>query len=151
MNMTDSSTHIAAQQPFLPLLKMLSAAYQAFSLYDQRHLRTLGLTASQADVLFTLGNRPPMSFKDIGANTLITKGTLTGVVDRLEQRGLVQRQFSPKDRRSIRVTLTDTGAALFENTFPKHIAHLKQRLNRLDATQIEAITLSLRQLKELFE
>ena len=149
--MPESSTSIDAQQPFLPLLKMLSAAHQAFSFYDQRHLRTLGLTASQADVLFALGNQPPMSFKDIGANTLITKGTLTGVVDRLEERGLVQRQFSSKDRRSIRVALTEAGVVLFEDTFPKYIAHLKKRLDRLDAAQIEAITLSLRQLKEVFE
>ena len=149
--MTESSTSIAAQQPFLPLLQIFSAAYQAFSFYDQRHLRTLGLTASQAEVLFTLGNQPPMSCKEIGINTLITKGTLTGVVDRLEERGLVRRQFSSEDRRSIRVTLTETGSALFEDAFPKHIAHLKQRFDRLDRKQIEAITLSLRQLKAAFE
>ncbi len=149
--MTESSTSIAAQQPFLPLLQIFSAAYQAFSFYDQRHLRTLGLTASQAEVLFTLGNQPPMSCKEIGINTLITKGTLTGVVDRLEERGLVRRQLSSEDRRSIRVTLTETGSALFEDAFPKHIAHLKQRFDRLDTKQIEAITLSLRQIKAAFE
>ena len=130
---------------------MLSAAYQSFSFYDQRHLRTLDLTVSQADVLFTLGNQLPMSFKEIGTNTLITKGTLTGVVARLEKRGLVQRQFSSKDRRSIHVALTEAGTTLFEDAFPKHIAHLKQRFDCLDTAQIEAITLSLRQLKEVFE
>jgi DNA-binding MarR family transcriptional regulator len=149
--MIESSTRIAAQQPFLPLLQMLNAAYQAFSFYDQRHLRTLGLTASQADVLFTLGNQAPMSFKDIGTKTLITKGTLTGVVDRLEERGLVRRQFSSEDRRSIRVALTEAGSALFEAAHPKHIAHLEQRFKRLETAEIEAITLSLRQLKEVFQ
>ena len=149
--MTELTTRDAAQQPFLPLLQMLSAAYQAFSFYDQRHLRSLGLTAPQADVLFTLGNQPPMTFKEIGTSTLITKGTLTGVVDRLEQGGLVQRQFSSEDRRSIRVALTEAGTALFEKVFPVHIAHLKQRFDRLDATQVEAITQSLKQLKEIFE
>ena len=149
--MTELTTRDAAQQPFLPLLQMLSAAYQAFSFYDQRHLRTLGLTAPQADVLFTLGNQPPMTFKEIGASTLITKGTLTGVVDRLEKSGLVQRQFSSEDRRSIRVALTAAGSALFEQAFPAHITHLKQRFDHLDAAQMKIITQSLKQLKEVFE
>ncbi len=149
--MSKLTSNDAARQPFLPLLQMLSAAYQTFSFYDQRHLRTLGLTTSQADVLFTLGNQRPMTFKEIGANTLITKGTLTGVVDRLEKNGLVQRLSSSEDRRSIRVALTAAGTTLFELAFPAHIAHLKQRFDRLDPIQIATITQSLKLLKEVFD
>ena len=83
----------AATQAFLPLMQELSEAYQAFSLYDAEGLRKSGsdLTPSQARVVFTLGDTDGMTCKDIGDITLITKGTLTGVVDRLEEKGLVER------------------------------------------------------------
>ena len=48
-------------------------------------------TVAQANVIFTLGNTDGMTCKDIGDWTHITKGTLTGVIDRLELKGLVER------------------------------------------------------------
>ena len=44
-----------------------------------------GLTVSQADVIFTLGNTAGMTCGEIGERTLITKGTLTGVIDRVSE------------------------------------------------------------------
>jgi MarR family 2-MHQ and catechol resistance regulon transcriptional repressor len=49
------------------------------------------LTPSQFDIIATLGNTPGMTLQGIGEKTLITKGTLTGVVDRLQEKGLVDR------------------------------------------------------------
>ena len=86
----------ASSQTFIPLVEELAAAYQAFSLYDAEGLRKSGsgLTPSQARVIFTLGGTDGMTCKDIGDATLITKGTLTGVVDRLERSGLVERSLT---------------------------------------------------------
>jgi DNA-binding MarR family transcriptional regulator len=67
-----------------------------------------------------------MSFKELGEKTLITKGTLTGVVDRLEAKGLVMRKVSQEDRRSMIVQLTEKGEAEFQGAFASHIEHCKQ-------------------------
>ena len=75
----------ASKQPFVAVVRELARAYQAFQAFDAENLRQYDITVPQADVIFTLGNTAGMVFKDIGKHTLTTKGTLTGIVDRLEQ------------------------------------------------------------------
>jgi DNA-binding MarR family transcriptional regulator len=67
-----------------------------------------------------------MTFKKLGEETLITKGTLTGVITRLEDKGLVQRVASETDGRSQIVRLTAEGEVLYERTFPEHLVFLYQ-------------------------
>ena len=67
---------------FLPLLRELSDTFQAFEIYSASHIRAIGLTPPQFDIIATLGNTQGMSPKELGEKTLITKGTLTGVMDR---------------------------------------------------------------------
>lgn len=114
------------QKSFIPVLRELARTYQAFEVCSASHIRALGLTPSQFDIVATLGNANGMSFKELGEKTLITKGTLTGVVDRLEGKGLVQRVASPSDGRSQIVQLTRKGGALFARIFPAHLDHVGQ-------------------------
>jgi hypothetical protein len=51
--------------------------YQAFEAYSATHIRTLGLTPPQFDIVATLGNTSGMTATELGEKTLITKGTLT--------------------------------------------------------------------------
>ena len=139
-----------ANQAFMPLMRELVRAYQAFADYDALGHRGTGLTTGQADVIFTLGNTPGMTFKEIGERTLITKGTLTGVIDRLEAKGLVERVAHPEDRRCTRVQLTKAGQRCFEERFPAHVAHLQARFDRLSARERDAALVSLRKLRALF-
>ncbi|MEO8384463.1 MAG: MarR family transcriptional regulator [Betaproteobacteria bacterium] len=82
------------------------------------------MTPAQFDIIATLGNTNGMSCKELGEKTLITKGTMTGVLDRLERKGLLSRHDSPEDGRSWITKLTAEGQALFEDVFPKHLTHL---------------------------
>ena len=116
----------AGRPPFLPLIRLLAEAYQAFEQLSTRHVRELGLTPSQFDVIVTLGNTDGMSCKTLGARTLITKGTLTGILDRLVDKGLLQRESSASDKRSVFVSLTPAGAALFARIFPQHLDYMSQ-------------------------
>jgi DNA-binding MarR family transcriptional regulator len=140
----------AARQPFMPVMRELVRAYQAFESYDAEHIRKYGITAPQADVIFTLGNTEGMVFKEIGERTLITKGTLTGVIDRLENKGLVKRTACPKDRRRMYVVLTSKGEKVFKNVFPRHIAYLKQRFDRLSQAEMKQAEVMLKKIRNLF-
>lgn len=141
----------AAQQDFIPVLRELVRAYQAFASFDASGYRDSGLTVSQADVIFTLGNTPGLSFKEIGELTLITKGTLTGVIDRLEQKTLVKRITQADDRRCTRVVLTAKGNKLFEVEFPRQIAYLKQRFARMNLQDLKQLQALLQKLRMAFE
>lgn len=137
-------------KPFSPVLYELVRAYQAFETYSAAHVRTLGLTSSQFDIIATLGNTDGLSFKDLGEKSLITKGTLTGVIDRLEAKGLVKRIASPSDGRSQIVQLTQAGVALFATVFPTHLNHLDQVFTDFTQQDLERAAAVLLHLKEAF-
>jgi len=102
--------------PFLPTLRELALAYQAFERYSAPDLSAMGLTTTQFDVIATLGNQPPMTCKALGERTLVTKGTLTGVLERLESKGILERKTNPEDARSQMIGLTKEGQTLFEDS-----------------------------------
>jgi DNA-binding MarR family transcriptional regulator len=130
-----------ARERYLRTLRALAQCYHAFSRHSAGHVRSLGYTPAQFDIIATLGRTPGMTFKQLGEQTLITKGTLTGVVDRLEARGIVRRVGSRSDARSTIVVLTRKGEAEFERVFHEHIAYLERaftvlgrgEMDRLDA------------------
>ena len=70
------------------------------------------LARCQFDVIATLGDTEGRTCVQLSAATLVTRGTLTGVPDRLEAKGLIQRSTLRGDRRCITVRLTDKGNAL---------------------------------------
>jgi MarR family transcriptional regulator, 2-MHQ and catechol-resistance regulon repressor len=149
--MPEKSTIQAAKESFLPAMRELVRAYQAFSSYSEAHVRQFDLTPAQFDVIATLGNTNGLSMGEIGEKTLITKGTLTGVIDRLIQKQLVVREVPEDNRRSVIVQLTPQGQQIFEQSFPSHIAHLKERFDRLQPTEVETLTDLLVQIKQAFQ
>src|SRR3989442_13232429 len=111
--------------PFMNVLRPLVETYFAFMDKGVSHIRSLGLTPSQFDVIATLGETEGMTCKELSEKTLVTKGTLTGVLDRLEKKGLIERVPSREDRRGTLIPLTPKGAARFREVVPAPIHHLK--------------------------
>ncbi|NNM63668.1 MAG: MarR family transcriptional regulator [Burkholderiales bacterium] len=140
-----------APPSFLPLLRELVRTYQAFERHSAAHVLSLGLTPAQFDVIATLGNTAGMNPKQLGLKTLITKGTLTGVVDRLLAKGLVQRLPDPSDGRGQIVRLSRAGQRVFERVFPAHGAHLHRVFGRLSAQDAAQAERSLRIVRAAFE
>ena len=133
---------------FLPLLRELASTYQAFEMYSSSHVRSLGLTPAQFDIIATLGNTDGMSPKELGEKTLITKGTLTGVVDRLAAKKLVRRSASPSDGRCQVIQLTAQGEKLFTRIFPAHVGHMEKAFAGYSARELTGLIAGLRRLRE---
>lgn len=140
----------SASEAFVPTMRELVRAYQAFSTYSETHVRQFNLTPAQFDVIATLGNTNGMTMGEVGEKTLITKGTLTGVIDRLIQKQLVVRETPSEDRRSVIVQLTYEGQQFFEQVFPAHIAHLKKQFEQLEPSELELLKVLLCRLKQAF-
>ena len=140
----------SANESFLQVVRELARAYQAFSAYSEAHVRQFDLTPAQFDVIATLGNTNGLCMGELGEKTLITKGTLTGVIDRLIHKQLVCRETLPENRRSVIVQLTPEGQEVFDRVFPAHIAHLKTRFDKLDASELELLTVLLGRLRQAF-
>lgn len=136
---------------FLPLIRELARCYQAFEHISIRHVRTMGLTSCQFDIVATLGNTEGMNFRELGEKTLITKGTLTGVVDRLEEKGLVVRAPDNRDGRSQLVRLTNSGETLFAEIFPAHMAFMAGVFSNVPETDVLEMRQALAHLRQIFQ
>jgi DNA-binding MarR family transcriptional regulator len=109
------------------------------------------LTGPQFDVVVTPGNSPDLTLTELGEKTLITRGTLTGVVDRLEAKGIVKRSPSTRDRRSQIVRLTPAGTRLFRKVSPAMLAHLGDAFADFRARDHARIVSALHDLRGVFE
>jgi DNA-binding MarR family transcriptional regulator len=150
--MAEITAKNAAAQDFVPLVRELLSAFSAFASYDAdgHRLSGSGLTVPQANVIFALGNTDGLTCKDIGDLTHITKGTLTGVIDRLEAKGLVERWAVEGDGRKTIVALTRAGERIFNREFPRQIAYLKERFDALSDRDLKQAIASLQKIGGLF-
>lgn len=144
------SDPVSTPADFLPTLQALVRCYQAFESFSAPDIRGLGLTPPQFDIVATLGNTPGMTATELGDRTLITKGTLTGIVDRLVARGWVERIAHGSDRRCQIVRLTPSGDALFREVFPAHMRHLAAGFAGTDAAEHARWQRALRALEQVF-
>lgn len=135
----------------MPTLRQLIRCTQAFERFSGTHVKSMGLTESQFDVVATLGNTEGMTCKELGERTLITKGTLTGVLDRMEARTLITRQADATDARRTRIALTRTGNAMFAEVFPAHLKHLQRAFGRLSEGELKHLRDGLTTLRLAFE
>lgn len=101
------------------------------------------------DVLATLRRTGPPFELSPGAlveQTMVTTGAMTNRVDRLIERGFVERSHSDIDRRRIDVRLTDAGREIVDTVAPRHYALESRLLESLTARQQETLAAALRSM-----
>lgn len=111
--------------------------------------RTAGIDLAEGDVLFTLrraGAPFRLSPSAISASLLVSSGTLTNRLDRLERKGLVRRVPHPTDRRSTEVELTDATVKLLDQAIFAHVENERQMLSSLNDREQETLDKLLRKL-----
>jgi len=139
---------MTSESTFPTVLRQLMRVHQAFLSYAAQHVHPLDLTLPQYDVIITLGNTTGMQPKKLGEETLITKGTLTGVVSRLEDKGLVERLASKKDGRSQIIRLTEAGRAIYNRTFPEHLNHINRLFDNYTPEEVAELEADMARLHQ---
>ena len=134
----------------LATIRQLALCYQAFDRFSTKQLQGSGLSHRQFDIIATLGNTQGMSPKELGERTLITKGTLTGVINRLEDKNLVQRIPSPLDGRSQIIQLTPAGEAQFDEIFPLLLTAMRKVFANFKASDYQRVQNALQDLHAVF-
>lgn len=116
------------------------------SKYLQKHFE---VTTSQLLCLRTLSKENGLSAGEIGRRIFIKPGTITGIIDRLEAKGLVQRTRVSRDRRVINIEITGAGRDLVRAAPVPVQSQLAFNLKKIPLEKVEEITKGLERLLQL--
>ncbi|NHC21427.1 MarR family transcriptional regulator [Bacillus sp. MM2020_4] len=106
------------------------------------------LSITEFSVLEVLYFKGKQTIQQIGHRILISSGSMTYVIDRLEQKGLLTRSACPDDRRAIHVTLTDDGNDLMEHIMPIHQEWVDHMFSSLTSMESELFVELLKKVND---
>ena len=109
------------------------------SLRPAREWLEIDLTMPQMKVLFILDWEEAASMSKLAASLGVTLSTMTGIVDRLVEHGLLQRQENPQDRRLVLCRLTAAGAATVERLHQAGRDRLASVLSELSLSDLRTV------------
>jgi MarR family transcriptional regulator, 2-MHQ and catechol-resistance regulon repressor len=99
---------------------VLWKTFKSLHVHADRSIADLGLCLSDFGVMEALLHKGPLPIKALGEKVLLTSGSITTAIDRLEERGWVERGNDPLDRRSRIVRLTGEGRKTIDALFANH-------------------------------
>jgi len=143
---------IEHEDPILRTFILFAQTAGAVKKYADALLYRVGLSSIKLTVLRVLAsNGGTMTPSEIAHWTLKERHNITTLVDRMKKQGLVKVRRSRRDRRSVNITLTDTGRRLLEDHTPLSIGiadHIMESISEDDAALLEKLLEVLRQNAE---
>jgi MarR family 2-MHQ and catechol resistance regulon transcriptional repressor len=130
----------------LKLFTVLSRAHSALHGRAAEDVSRHDLTATEFSVLEALYQKGPLLHGEIADKILVSSGGVTYLVDRLAERGLLERRDCPGDRRARYVALTASGVQLMDRIFPEHARAIAKGMATLSPEQQRTLTGLLRAL-----
>ena len=132
-------------------LKSIIAISRAAQILHRNAAKTFkdgGLTLAQFSVLEALYHKGDMRICELIEKTLSTGGNMTVVIDNLVKLGMVHKLVDPQDRRASKIRLSDTGSALIEEIFPKHLSETETIFQPLSHQEKETLISLLKKLTQ---
>ncbi len=100
-------------------------------------LQNLGISVAQHEVLIAIGRAQSLTQQQLAEQLLVVKSNVTGLVQRLEQQGFVQRTTNKEDARSKHLTLTAKGKRMAEKTFALQSELVNSMMGTMTDQQLE--------------
>ena len=132
--MPDTQTS-SSSRVWFRMLRLHQALYNEVA----SRLRVIGLSVPQFDVLSTLTEREGMSQRELAERLYVTKGNVSGLIDRLVEAGLVERHSIPEDRRSHALHLTAEGKRLAALGMTAQERFIGETLGKVPRAEVETL------------
>ena len=130
----------------LKLWVVMTRALRSVEDHLRRQVEAQGLSLTEFAVLEVLLHKGPLPIGEIGDRILLTSGSMTYVLDKLQKRALIRRRPCDADRRVLYAELTPEGRRLIEAVFPEHAALIADVLAGLSVEEQRTATDLLRRL-----
>ncbi|WP_442599287.1 MarR family winged helix-turn-helix transcriptional regulator [Neobacillus sp. D3-1R] len=130
----------------LKLFIVLSRAYKAINEQVNKLIQSKGLNPTEFAVLELLYHKGDQPLQQIGGKILLASGSITYVVDKLEEKGLLTRVACPKDRRVTYAQITEEGKKFIGDMFPDHEQRIHDLMSSLTADEKETAIELLKKL-----
>ena len=125
---------------------VLWKAAKAVEKVDRASITQTGLGLSDFTIMEALLHKGPLPINKIGQKVLLTSGSMTAAVDRLEGKGLVKRIQDPSDGRCFYVHLTEKGRQTIQTAFAKHAKNLEKIASVLSDSECNELILLLKKI-----
>jgi MarR family 2-MHQ and catechol resistance regulon transcriptional repressor len=135
-----------SEPPGVHVWLVLAKAAKVLAAHAGRSIEGLGICPSDFGALEVLLHKGPQPVNTLGRKLLLTSGSITTAIDRLERRGLVTRRDDPEDRRARVVHLTPAGRRMIQKAFRAHEADMERAVAGLDAGERAALIELLKKL-----
>jgi MarR family transcriptional regulator, organic hydroperoxide resistance regulator len=112
-------------------------------------LREIGVSIPQCDVLTTLTEKEGVSQQELAKRLYVTKGNISGLIDRLAEAGLVERRSAAVDRRQHAIYLTEAGRQMAERAIAVQHRWIASTLGKMTDADLEALETQLVALRDL--
>ena len=136
----------AATATALKLFIVLARAQRAISERIDASLSSHGLTQTEFAIIEALYHKGPLLLGEVQRKILVSSGGITFLVDKLAERGLVERQLCKSDRRARYAALTRKGEALMAEIFPAHAEFIRDVISSLSRAEQKQATALLKKL-----
>lgn len=133
------------------LIYQIRRLMQAGSLYSKELNKKYQVSAAQLNCLLALHESGPLLPSQIAKHMLVKSSTVTGIIDRLEQKSLVKRTRNSPDRRKIFIQLTEAGRTLAQNAPPPIQQKIMDGLGKIPESEIEKIVRGLQTLTQMLD
>lgn len=133
------------------VMQNLRRIVKALQEYSSSVEKQFGLTGPQLWALWELNRRGPMSLKALAERMHLDPSTVTGVVDRLQRKGLVSREADPADRRRVVLDLTPEGVTTVKSAPHPAQGQLVHALSAMDSGQVAQLNRTLQLLASVME
>lgn len=130
----------------LKLFVVLTRALNSIQNRVKDNIKDLGLNPTEFAVLELVYNKGEQPIQKIGQKILIASSSTTYVIDKLEDKGFIERQPCPKDRRITYAAITEAGKELMDEVFPKHEIAIQEIFSALSMNEKEQLIEKLKKL-----
>lgn len=133
------------------MFKAMRRIAHAIDLRSHEIARSVGLTIPQIVVLASVRDRGEVTTREVSRSADMSAATVVSILDKLEEKGLVQRYRSTLDRRIVHTRLTPRGAEVLASAPPLLDAPFRQALDLLPAAERKALIGALESIADMMD